>query len=234
MSKFYKIAKPGLLDNVVVHENFVREYNATAAILLSNIYFLCVRHGKCTQSILSMSYRTGISRNTVRRYLKLFISKQLINKVSVDGHLSDYYELDKEADVQIVRAYEEMISKKKKSADSGALISINLKKLKAAKGKQAEKQRFLAFFTSYCVDRFASNAINSEANTGFFTVPSINKFAKQFGITRQTLSKVLKILKQTSKLKVEYFEGNTIIDFLSGLNQRIKTKQALIAKSLFT
>jgi DNA-binding transcriptional regulator YhcF (GntR family) len=228
----YIIRKPGLLDNVVVHEHLVRDHNATGAILLSNIYFLGTKNETCTQSIKSMSFRTGISRNTIRRYLKKFVSLKLIEKITVNEKAQ--YKIGDDADNLVVAAYKEMLAKGKKSGETGSLVKIELKNIKLSKGKEAEKSRFIAFVTSFCVDKFASSMLRTESINAYFEIPSINKLAKRFGVTRQTLSKIIRTLKSKNVLRVERFEGSVIIDFMFGLKERILQKRALLAKTIFT
>jgi DNA-binding transcriptional regulator YhcF (GntR family) len=76
--------------------------------------------------------------------------------------------------------------------------------------------------------------LRTESINAYFEIPSINKLAKRFGVTRQTLSKIIRTLKSKNVLRVERFEGSVIIDFMFGLKERILQKRALLAKTIFT
>jgi len=223
----------GKLDTVIVHEHLVRDHNATGAIVLSNIYFLAIKHGQCFQSPRTIAIRTGISYNTVRRYINRFLSDGLLCAVYHPDTGFRRYGVGENADPMVVRAYKELLSKRPKSSESGKLITLPLKKITACRGKKAEFNRFIAYLTAYCVDQFANRLAREDELYGFFSIKSVTHFAKRFGVSRQTLAKALRFLRKMSKVRVERFNGFKIIDFFNTLKTEVDNKAKTIANAIF-
>ncbi|MBE1302017.1 MAG: winged helix-turn-helix transcriptional regulator [Alteromonadaceae bacterium] len=223
----------GKLKSLLVHEHLIRDHTATGAFLLSNIYFLAAKHGQCFQSVKSMAIRTGISRNTVTRHIKKFIKAGLIARVAREDNSNDIFLIGIHADRTVITAYSELVSNRPKSAESGKLIEVPLGKTVVEKGKRAEHQRFKSFFRAFCTDMFASRNVREGETHAYFRIGSVSRLAIRLGVTRQTLTKILRLFKTKSLVQVVRYDGDTIIDFMFNLNEEIKKKTNQLAPKIY-
>jgi transposase-like protein len=219
------------LQKIYVHEKIVQKYNATASIVIGNLYFQISKFGESTSSLISQSIRTGVSKPTVRRWVNKFISDGLLSVREANTASGVVYVLGPNSDLNVIVSYKSLITKKAKPKNSGALVAIDTKSMIHSAGKKAEGMRLQAFLASYSVDRSASERISSKGKYAYFRVKSLSALARKFGIARQTLHKYLKIFKDTSMLEARRFDGSLYIDLLEGLASAVNIKHKILKQS---
>lgn len=195
-----------VLDKIFIHELAIRTLTNTTAFILGHLAFNITRHGRSTDSKGTIAKRIGCERKTVQLCIQRLVSLEWIEQRPDTTPSGISFIFGAKLPISIKTAYEALNHRYGKSRDSGFLIEVELKVYpdlpkSEIRGKKAAKWRIIAYLRGLIAYRNASHGrrCQLDARAKYFNKTAL---ANALGVCLKTLSKYLKLLKESSEIKI--------------------------------
>lgn len=211
---------------VFVPLDIAQKYNVTAGMIFGHIMYHVARHGVYDTAPTATQNYLGISRKTVIKYIKQFITDKLFTEIEGQEEYRSALTPCSERDyysqfLAIVRPNKA----EKQNVNKIQLVNLPLDELSKLKGTKAEAERKRLFCKNLLIDKFASKKANSDNNTeNQITFNTWRKLAKTCGVCINTIKVIIEEFKQADFIDHTKKSGKIIFSYKSKIKHLVVRK----------